>query len=267
MACGCNNCNDVGCLKYISTNCIKTDTAFSCIGTGIGANLTSILSAINTEFCKTTGFLGCTQTVNGTPIKTIDVTSNTVGTVTTYSICLSTGILSIINSVSGIANTVSTLSSNSGKVKTSNVDTCFDYLGNKIESNTLDITTPNTAGCNKTAIETKDWVYANITLTSPWTSFIITPQYGTQDGKSVKLRGVLSHPSGISTLTSIPVGTLPVGFRPSVSTYYTFVINDTSGLVSASISISTAGLITVDVNAFATMASFLVPLDLVFFTT
>ncbi len=158
-----------------------------------------------------------------------------------------------------------------GFVKVSADDTCAGYLEDKLSSASLNIIKVDDEGCESLSIETNDWSYASITLSSPWTSFFVTPQYGTQDTTSVKLRGVLSYPSGVNAPLAATVGTLPVGFRPEVNQIHTFVINDaTSGeLVPATINIGTNGVIEVSADKKATtpMGVFFVSLDPIFFTT
>lgn len=51
----CQPCDNVGCLKFISSDCIITPGPYSCLGLGTGNTLTVVLTAINNAICTASG--------------------------------------------------------------------------------------------------------------------------------------------------------------------------------------------------------------------
>lgn len=98
----CNNCNNpscdstCGCPQQVKGTCVFYQGAnLDCLDVTKGDNYDSILTTLNSLICSLSPASGITTVVTG--CDSVTVTSSTIGTTTTYNVCLSSDILAQIN--------------------------------------------------------------------------------------------------------------------------------------------------------------------------
>jgi len=118
------------------------------------------------------------------------------------------------------------------RVKVSNSDACCDYLGNKIVSNTLNVSilTNNITNCQSVDIEDKPWTFTNVNylngFTTPTQVGYSSARYGIKTGyptttnlAEIRFHGQMLTPS-IAGVGLVTVSfNLPLSLAPSTNKY------------------------------------------------
>ncbi len=123
--CGCSHTHDSKCIIYTGQN-------LSCISVVSGDDLTTVLENINETICSLTP--SGVPTVVVQEGSGIDVTSSTVGDITTYTIALDATVITALTNIG---------------ISLSTINACLSSTVREIVSTTLSITEVNTTSCGK----------------------------------------------------------------------------------------------------------------------